>query len=118
MVASGPASSLVLVLAILDDADCWSKAGVPATIDANLPAAVVGPVDPSDDWVDCDELGKLVSDAVVYDGVTEIDDCSDSDCSKAPSTPKTFEATFCPTGFPTLDALDAWAACEEAILLV
>lgn len=107
LVASGPASSLVLVLALLDDADRWGKSGLPATIDANLPAAVVGSLDSLDDWVDCNELGKLMSDTAVYDGMSEINDWGESDSSKAPSTSKTFEATFCPIGFTTLDALDA-----------
>ena len=109
---------MILVLAILDDADCWSKSGLLGTSDANLPAAVVSTPNSLDDWADCDEIGKLVSDATVYDGRTEIDDCSDSDCSKAPSTSKTFEATFCPIGFDRVDALDAWAGCEEVIMLV
>ena len=70
------------------------------------------------DWVNSDELRTLVSEADVYDELTETDDCSDSDGFRVPSPSENLELILSPADFDTLDELDAWAGREEVEKLV
>ena len=80
-------------------------------------AAVFVTPDTWTDWVDCNDVGKLISITAVYDW-TETNDCSDCDDSRAAGPSMTLDADVSPTVMGTSDKLKDWVDCNDVDHLV